>query len=305
MAGQSDKGKRKAQDDEESLKIITEEGGTDNNQTMEDAPSADDLYEAVMSGRKSPLSGVKLDDDFCKSIQYKGFNPKTAHKKALVKFGFDAAYKLATIGSIRRNNIDKFGDIMIECDGKVKGTYSLKKLAELQHIRTYGMRSPEDPVRPEVYSLTQIASAMPYSVFYYVKALEEKGKDVSKFCKNVDTSLPVCLQYMEAAALPLPKKLRSAHIAFAENYSKFLKSTINGNIYRQRVSVSHMYTRLVGLVELLQAEEDKIVLNEEEQTKTVEGLPRYFKTYNNDMAQRNTRMNIQPRMGRTARRGPY
>ncbi|KAI8350851.1 hypothetical protein BD560DRAFT_478132 [Blakeslea trispora] len=266
----------------------TVQGGVDSDQVKDKAEemTADELYDAIMSGAIDMMEYLKFDEEFYESLKFKGFDARTIYKDTLKNFGFKAAIRLSLFGTIGRNNISRFANNIIPCNGvKYKGDITLSEMFKRGLIGRVGTRSPTEKIKPGVYPITQIASAIPYATYLYVKGKEKRNKDISSYAKNIDTSLPVCLQYVEAGSLPLPEKLRKAHIAFIENYSKRLRRGLDGNIYRHQVLGSYLYKRVPGLVDELNEEESKIVLKDFEASKSVESILKNSRMFNNKPSQ--------------------
>ncbi|KAF1802328.1 hypothetical protein V8B55DRAFT_1323916 [Mucor lusitanicus] len=176
--------------------------------------------------------------------------------------GMVGAVKLAVLAAYRpillhTNEINSD----IRCDGETyKGQVPFQQLIEDGLFSTRRGFTAYKELDSSTLTLDDIALALPFLPMMWL--LEHKAQGKHTFVDsvpNIQTSLPLELQYIQAAALPLYPRTRVAHINFTIRALNIKGYGFNIEVYKSLMSASHRHAqRMPGLVPALKEIERKL-----------------------------------------------
>ncbi|CEP07667.1 hypothetical protein [Parasitella parasitica] len=195
-------------------------------------------------------------------------------EKATELIGEEAARQLAIVGSIQGVNTNKINKgIKLMCDGeKVHGKKTIKQLVDSNIISERG--SKYDSSNKKIH-LNLIAAAIPHAAF---QSMNTNSHQVPRKKNNqrISTSLPVQLQYLQAAALPLGTNTRKAHLFWSSQYLKSIHCKFNPTIYKKLMNQAIIYEKTDALTKKLDYIEASLIINKDEEAIQIK---QFFKKY--------------------------
>jgi len=146
---------------------------------------------------------------FLKSIQYQGFNRNTFIKSFLTKMTPKELVQFAILGAVRGTNFEKI----------VQNTDSIP----IAMKTSYNAHFKKKAVKADDITVSRCSAAVPQWVSYFLTGTEKRFPDLE---------CPPSLQFPAAAALPMSKEIRLAHIQFSMRFSSVIGGKFDENIYK-------------------------------------------------------------------------
>ncbi|KAI8368639.1 hypothetical protein EDC96DRAFT_505056 [Choanephora cucurbitarum] len=163
--------------------------------------------------------------------------------------------EIAFVGAFQGTSIFAIGDTDIECTGEVKGKMKLESMFDMAG-RIYSSENKLEPVWD--MSMKQIARDFPFVELIFMNRMPAAIKQV--FARPILTSLPVELQYLEAAALPLGERTRKAHVIWCEKFLKSSGRIFENKVYYDQMKQANLCKDICTITDILKYVECSIVL---------------------------------------------
>ncbi|OBZ84968.1 hypothetical protein A0J61_06981 [Choanephora cucurbitarum] len=174
-------------------------------------------------------------------------------------FGDSGAMEIAFVGASQGNDISVIGNTDIECTGEVKGKKKLRSIFNISG-RIFSNEKELKPVWN--MSMKQITRDILFAGLIHMNRMSNAIKQI--FAKPILTSLPVELQYLEAAALPLGAKTRKAHIVWCEKFLKSSGRCFEDKVYYDQMKQANLYKDISTITDILKGIEICIRLHQDE-----------------------------------------
>ncbi|OBZ84970.1 hypothetical protein A0J61_06982 [Choanephora cucurbitarum] len=183
---------------------------------------------------------------------------------SITKLGATGSMQLAFVGSFRGTNYKKLKRIAIDCSGEIKGKKTIRELVQMNVLARQDESYEEN--EDKVF-INRVAAAFPFAGLIYMHNASNKSRN--SYTRKIKTSLPVELQYLQAAALPLGPNTRKAHVLWSIKFSQVLNRTFRGEIYQLLMKRSELYVNALNITKLLVAIEELVTLDNEEESVDV------------------------------------
>ncbi|CEP19909.1 hypothetical protein [Parasitella parasitica] len=184
---------------------------------------------------------------------------ESVQKRIIKAVGKTGAVELAVLGAYRPGKMHASQiHTVIKCRGDTYDGYVpyQQLLKEGLFNTVEGFNNIQHNGSP---SLDHIALAFPYLPMMWV--LEHKAQNCCQFVNKVpgtDTSLPLELQYLQAAALPLYPRSRIAHVNFTIQILRSRGIYFQPKIYRRLMSLAYIHAQVPDTLPMLGQLEQQI-----------------------------------------------